>query len=75
MKTYLRAWWRGIGVVGIYMCLSILVTALGLLTEVLPKNLQLAIGLPFLILFAPPAFYWIFCWLNPEAKTPTASKN
>ena len=72
MKIFLTAWWRGIGVLGLYLALSIVAGGLSLLAEALPKSLQFAIGLPLLIVLVPPALFWTFRWLYPEiasAKT------
>ena len=62
MKLYLRAWLRGIGVVGLYVCLSIIVVAAGFLADVLP----MVIGLPLFLIIVPPLLYWTFRWVYPD---------
>jgi hypothetical protein len=74
MKTFLQAWWRGVGVFGLYLAISIVGGAVCYLPAALPKNLQLTLGIPFLILFAPPLLYWTFRWVYPEAAAPKSSK-
>lgn len=72
VKTYLQAWWRGIGVFGLHICLSVVAGAIGLVGEMLPEGLQFPVGLPIFIIVAPPALFWTFRWLYPElaaAKT------
>jgi hypothetical protein len=69
MKTYLKAWWRGIGVFGLFICLSLVAGALGLSVEVLPERLQLPVGLPIFVIVTPPVLYWTFRWLYPELAT------
>ena len=71
MKTYLRAWWRGIGVLGLYLCLSIVMALFGLLAEALPERIQLAVTLPLVALLVPPLLFWTFRWLYPEAAATT----
>jgi Na+/melibiose symporter-like transporter len=66
MKTFLQAWWRGIGVLGLYLCFSIVMGIIYLVAEALPERLQLTVGLPMLVLVAPPALYWTFRWIYPE---------
>ena len=74
MKAYLRAWWRGIGVLGLYCCLSIVMALFGLLAEFLPEGIQVAVTLPLVVLLVPPLLFWTFRWLYPEAAaTPTRS--
>ena len=67
MKTYLNAWWRGIGVIGLFFCFSIVIGIVGLLADALPERLQLVLGLPLFILVVPPMLFWTFRWLYPEA--------
>ena len=66
MKTFLKAWCRGIGVIGLYMAISIAAGALCLLVEVLPERVRYAVGVPFLILVVPPVLFWVFRWVYPE---------
>ena len=72
MRTYLRVWWRGIGVTGVYICLSIGVAAVGLVTEALPDRIKFVVGVPLLIVALPPLLFCIFHWIYPEA---TAAKS
>ena len=66
MKTSLQSWLRGIGVLGLYICLSTVMAAVGLASEALPANMQLVGGLALFILAVPPLFHWIFRWIYPE---------
>jgi hypothetical protein len=66
LKTYIRVWWRGIGVIGLYIWLSLVVAVLGLLVEALPERIQMFVGIPLLILAVPPLLYWAFRWIYPE---------
>jgi hypothetical protein len=66
MKTFLQAWWHGVGVCGIYLCLSIVMGIICLVAEALPERLRLAVGLPMCALAIPPALYWTFRWIYPE---------
>jgi len=69
MKTYLRAWWRGIGVLGLYFCLSITVAVFGFVAEALPENVRWLVGVPLLLFACPPLLYWVFRWVYPEGST------
>jgi hypothetical protein len=66
MKTFFKAWCRGIGVFGIYLCFAIVLGIICWVAEALPERLQIAVGLPVFILLAPPALYWTFRWIYPE---------
>ncbi len=72
MKIFFKAWCRGIGVFGIYLCFSIVLGIICWVAEALPERLQIAVGLPVFVLLAPPALYWTFRWIYPEF---TASKS
>ena len=71
MKTYLHAWWRGIGVFGMYLCLSLVMAVFGLLGEALPERIQLPVTLPLVVLAVPPLLSWTFRWLYPDAADVT----
>ncbi len=62
MKTFLMAWWRGLGVLALYICLSIVMGALGLLAGAVPA----IVGLPLLVLGVPPLAFWTAKLLYPE---------
>ena len=67
-KTYLRAWWRGIGVLGLYFCLSITVAIFAFVAQNLPENIQWMVGVPLLLFVLPPLLYWVCRWVYPEVS-------
>ena len=67
MKAFLQAWWRGIGVLGLHVAVSIAAGALCVLMELLPEPVRFLIGVPILIVAVPPVAFWIFRLLYPEA--------
>lgn len=66
MKTFVKAWCRGIRVFGIYLSFSIVLGVIWWIAQALPESLQLAVGLPMFVLTAPPVLYWTFHWIYPE---------
>ena len=62
MKSFLTAWARGVGIFAFYLCLSIVVAALGLIGEALPG----IVSVPALVIFGPPVIYWSSRWLAPD---------
>jgi hypothetical protein len=70
MKTFLKSWWHGIGVIGLYLAISLVVGAVFVLVDWLPEGLRYVFGVPILILFVPPLAFWTFRWLHPEAVGP-----
>ena len=62
MKTFLRAWARGVGIFALYFCLSIVIAVLAFVGEILPP----IISIPFLIIIGPAVICWAAQWLAPE---------
>ena len=70
MKTFLQSWWRGIGVIGLYLAISIAAGALCFLVDLLPERARYIVGPPLLFLLVPPLAFWTFRWIYPEAVEP-----
>ncbi len=62
LKPFLKAWARGTGICVYLFCISLAVTLLGFIGELLPPVL----GIPFWIAFGPPVIYWVSRWLAPD---------
>ena len=67
MKTFLRAWWRGIGALGLYLCSTITICAIASLVNTLPERFQSVVGIPVSVLVVPPMLHWTFRWLYPDS--------
>ena len=62
MKAFWTAWWRGLGILAFYFCLSLALGGLGLAFGVLPVDCRL----PVCIVIGPPVAFWISRWLAPD---------
>ena len=73
MITYARAWWRGVGVLGLYIWLTFVMGAVGLvagaLAEAVPEGIRYVLAIPLLLFGVPPLLYWSFRWTYPDAST------
>jgi hypothetical protein len=72
MKHYvtmcLKAWWKGLGVLGAYIVYSIVAEGIGFGLMALPDNLKLPLGLAIYLVVVPPLLYLCHRWLWPEAQ-------
>ncbi len=66
MKTYFHAWCRGIGALGLYLCFSIVTSALCALAMALPEKFQVLAAVLILLFGWPPLLFYTLRWLYPE---------
>ena len=62
MRPYVVAWVRGVSILALYFCLSLVVGALGFIAQLLP----LTISVPLLILVGPVLVFYTSRWLAPD---------
>lgn len=62
MRQFFKAWARGVSISAFFVCLSVVVAALGGIAEVLPPVVSFAV----VIVFGPPVIYWVSRWLAPD---------
>ena len=67
MKAFVRAWWGGLAVVAIYLCLTLVAAPLEILLEALPDRFRLPVGIFLYIVILPPLLFWAFRWMFPDA--------
>lgn len=72
MKTFLKAWWRGIGALGHYLLASLALGLVNFLVESLPESLQIPVGVVVFMAFVPLMLFWIHRSCHPDS---TVSKS
>jgi len=62
MKSFLKAWARGISIGAYLFCLSLVMGVLGFVVDLLPPIVAISLW----IVFGPPVIYWVSRWLAPD---------